>query len=74
MAFQIKRKSPTGTDTVTKDKYEDAIHVARDLIAERVTRAHTSVTNLKTGETMNEAQIEEAVLSMGPQKQRMKAA
>jgi hypothetical protein len=70
MAFQIKRKGPEQAALHIEDKYEDAIHVAQDLIAQRVPKARTSVTNLKTGETLDEAGITEAALSVGPRKQR----
>jgi hypothetical protein len=70
MAFQIRRKGPDKAASLTKDKYEDAIHAAHGLIAERVPRTQTIVVNLKTGETMNEAEIEEAALSVGPPKRR----
>ena len=70
MAFQIKRKGPDGAALQTEDKYEDAIHVAAALIRERVAKARTTVTNLKTGEMLNEDEIAEAALSIGPRKQR----
>jgi hypothetical protein len=70
MAFQIRRKGPDKAASHTKEKFEDAIHVAAWLIAERVPRTQTIVVNLKTGETMNEAEIEEAALSVGPLKRR----
>jgi hypothetical protein len=70
MAFQIKRKSPAGADVITKDKYEDAIRAGRKLIDENIAKARTTITNLKTGETMSEAEIEEAALSITPQKQK----
>ncbi len=70
MAFQIKRKGADKPASLTKDKYEDAIHAAQSLIAERVPQTKTTVGNLKTGETMNEAEIEEAALSVGPPKRR----
>ena len=69
MPFQIKRKGAEPA-SLTKDKYEDAIHAAQSLIAERVPKTQTIVVNLKTGETMNEAEIEEAALSVGPLKRR----
>ena len=70
MAFHIKRKGPDKPASHTKDKYEDAIHLAHGLIAEQVPRTRTTIVNLKTGETMNEAEIEEAALSVGPPKRR----
>ncbi len=70
MAFQIKRKGADEPASLTKDKYEDAIHAAQGLIAERIPKTKTTVVNLKTGETMNEAEIEEAALSVGPLKRR----
>ena len=74
MAFQIKRKGPVNGAVHTEDRYEDAIHVAQALIGERVLKARTTVTNLKTGETLTEAQIAEAALSIGPRKRRSKDA
>ena len=74
MAFQIKRKGPNAPASVTEDKYEDAIHVAHSLIREQIAKSRTTVTNLKTGETLNEAEIGEAVLSIGPRKKRSQAA
>ncbi|MDB5688529.1 MAG: hypothetical protein JWL91_405 [Sphingomonas bacterium] len=70
MAFQIKRKGPDSPAVHTEDRYEEAIHVAKALIDEHVPKARTTVTNLKTGETLNEAQIGEAALSIGPRKRR----
>ena len=70
MAFQIKRKGPESPSVQTEDRYEEAIHVAQALIGERIPKARTTVTNLKTGETLNEAQIGEAALSIGPRKRR----
>jgi hypothetical protein len=70
MAFQIKRKGSNEPASLTKEKYEDAIHAAHRLIREQVPRTQTIVVNLKTGETMNEAEIEEAALSVGPPKSR----
>lgn len=70
MAFQIKRKGPGKADLFTEDKYEDAVHVARGLIREGLPKARVTVTNLKTGETMDQEDIEEAALSIGPRKQR----
>lgn len=70
MAFQIKRKGPGRADLFTEEKYGDAMHVAAALIRERVPKARTSVTNLKTGETLTENEIEEAVLALGPLKRR----
>jgi hypothetical protein len=74
MAFQIKRKGPAGGALHKEDRYEDAIHVAQALIGEQVPKARTTVTNLKTGETLTEAQITEAALSIGPRKRRSKEA
>lgn len=74
MAFQIKRKAPEGAASHMADKFEDAVHVARDLIEERIPKARTTITNLKTGETMNEAEIAEAAISVGPRKRRSAAA
>jgi hypothetical protein len=70
MAFQIKRKGPNSPAVHTEDRFEEAIHVAQGLIAERIPKARTTVTNLKTGETLNEAEIGEAALSIGPRKRR----
>ena len=70
MAYQIKRKGPGKAGLLTEDKYEDAIHVAAGLIREGVAKTRTTVTNLKTGETMDEDEIEEAALSIGPRKRR----
>jgi hypothetical protein len=70
MAFQIKRKGPDSPAVHTEDRYEEAIHVAQALIGEKIPKARTTVTNLKTGETLNEAQIGEAALSIGPRKRR----
>jgi hypothetical protein len=70
MGFQIKRKGSVGAVSRNEDKYEDAIHVAHGLIGEQVQRSRTTITNLKTGETMSEAEIEEAALSIGPRKRR----
>ncbi|MDB5662311.1 MAG: hypothetical protein JWM38_2792 [Sphingomonas bacterium] len=70
MAFQIKRKGPDRAASHTEDRYEDAIHVAQGLINERVPKARTTITNLKTGETLSEAEIGEAALSVGPRKRR----
>ena len=74
MAFQIKRKAPVNGALHTEDRYEDAIHLAQALIGERVLKARMTVTNLKTGETLTEAQIAEAALSIGPRKRRSKNA
>jgi hypothetical protein len=74
MAFQIKRRGPAKADLLTEEKYEDAIHVAQGLIDERVPKARTTVTNLKTGETLNEAEISEAALTVGPRKRRSQMA
>lgn len=74
MAFQIKRRGPAKADALTEEKYEDAIHVAHDLIRENAPKTSTSVTNIKTGETLNQAKTEEAVLSVGPRKRRSQAA
>lgn len=74
MAFQIKRKRPGRADLFTQDKYADAVHVAAALIRERVPKARTSLTNLKTGETLSEQEIEEAALSLAPVKKRAAAA
>ena len=73
MAFQIKRKGPAKADLLTEDKYEDAIHVASELIRERVAKTRTTVTNLKTGETLDEDEIDEVALSIGPRKRRSNA-
>lgn len=70
MAFQIKRKGPAKADLLTEDRYEDAIHVAAGLIREQIVRTRTTVTNLKTGETLDEDEIEEAAISIGPRKRR----
>lgn len=70
MAFQIKRKGPGTADLLTEDKYEDAIHTAHRLIQERVPKTRTSVTNLKTGETLSQDDVEEAALSVGAPKRR----
>ncbi|KQX26023.1 MULTISPECIES: hypothetical protein [unclassified Sphingomonas] len=70
MAFQIKRKGPGKADLLTEDKYEDAIHTAHRLIQERVPKTRTTVTNLKTGETLSQDDIEEAALSVGAPKRR----
>ena len=73
MAYQIKRKGPAKADLLTEDKYEDAIHIAAGLIRERTAKTRTTVTNLKTGETLDEDEIEEAALSIGPRKRRSNA-
>jgi hypothetical protein len=70
MAFQIKRQGPGRADVLTEERYEDAIHAASALMRERAPKTKTSMTNLKTGETLNEDEIEEAVLSVGPRKRR----
>lgn len=70
MAFQIKRKGPGHADILTEEKFEDAIHAAVSLIRERLPKTKTSVTNLKTGETMDEDEIDEAALSVSPRKRR----
>ena len=70
MAYQIKRKGPAKADLLTEEKYEDAIHIAAGLISEGIAKTRTSVTNLKTGETLDEDEIEEAALSIGPRKRR----
>lgn len=70
MAFQIKRKGSAGAVSHTEDKYEDAIHVAYGLVKEQVLKSRTTIKNLKTGEVMNEPEIEEAALSVGPRKRR----
>lgn len=64
MAFQIKRKGPGHADLFTEDKFINAIRRASGLIRERAPKARTTVTNLKTGETMGEDEIEEAALSV----------
>jgi hypothetical protein len=74
MAFQIKRNGAAGVVSHTEAKYEDAIRAAHVLISELVQKSHTTITNLKTGEIMNEAEIEEAALSVGPPKRRANAA
>jgi len=68
MAFQIKRKGRGRADLYTEDKFIDAIRLASGLIRERVPKARTSVTKLKTGETMDEDDIEEAALSVPPKR------
>ena len=73
MAFRIKRKGPTAATVLSEQKYEDAIHAAVGLIMERLSKSQTSITNLKTGETLNEQEIEEAALAIGPLKRRAKA-
>lgn len=70
MAFQIKRKGPGTADLLTEDRYEDAIHAAHRLIQEHVPKTRTTVTNLKTGETLGQDDIEEAALSVGAPKRR----
>ncbi len=74
MAFQIKRRGPAKADLLVEEKYEDAIHVAHGLIRENAPKTRTTVTNLKTGETLNQAEVEEALLSVGPRKRRSQAA
>lgn len=70
MAFQIRRKGPSDTDLLTKEKYEDAVHVAMGLVRESVPKARVTITNLKTGERLNQHEIEEAALSIGAPKRR----
>lgn len=70
MAFQIKRAGAGRKDLLTEDRFEDAVHVASGLIGERSPKTRTSITNLKTGETLTEDEIEEAALSIGPRKRR----
>jgi hypothetical protein len=70
MAFQIKRKGPGKADLFTEEKYEDAIHVAVGLIREQVAKSRVTVTNLKTGETLSQDDVEEAALSVGARKRR----
>jgi len=66
MAFQIKRKGPVGAAVHVRDSFDQAVHLARGFMSERETKLKTSITNLKTGETMSEAEIEEAALSLRP--------
>ncbi len=68
MAFQIKRKGPGHADLYTEDKFVDAIRLASALIRERAPKTRTSVTNLKTGDTLREDEIEEAALSLPPKR------
>ncbi|TVV74043.1 hypothetical protein [Sphingomonas solaris] len=64
MAFQIKRKGPVGAAVHVRDSFEDAVHLAHGFIQERVPKLRTSMTNLKTGDTLDETAIEEAALSV----------
>ena len=66
MAFQIKRKGSVGAAVHVRDGFDQAVRLARGFMAEHESKLKTSITNLKTGETMNEAEIEEAALSLRP--------
>ncbi len=66
MAFQIKRKGRVGAAVHVRDSLDEALRLARGFMEEGESRLKTSITNLKTGETMDEAEIEEAALSLRP--------
>lgn len=66
MAFQIKRKGPVGAAVHARDSFDGALRLARGFMDESEPKLKTSITNLKTGETMSEAEIEEAALSLRP--------
>jgi hypothetical protein len=68
MAFQIKRKGPVGAALHTRNSFDEAVHLAAGFIGERIPKLKTSIVNLKTGETMNEADIGEAALLLRPQR------
>lgn len=70
MAVRIKRKGPAKADLLTEDRYEDARYAAAGLIREQIARTRTTVTNLKTGETLGEDEIGAAAISIGPRKRR----
>ncbi|MBC9033847.1 hypothetical protein IAG41_15740 [Sphingomonas sp. JC676] len=70
MAFEIKQKGPDKAPPRVEDKFDDAIHLSLALIEQRNMKTRVTLTNLKTGETLNEAQIHEAALSVGPRKRR----